>query len=474
MATASAPRQQFQPPTLVPNRKKSVRLTLWPLVAATFFMVSGGTYGTEDIVRGAGYGKAILILLLTPILWSLPTAFMIGELSSALPYEGGYYAWVRRAMGNFWGFQEAWLSLVASIFDMAIYPTLFVLYLTRLFPWFAVGYRGWMVGLAVVVVCALLNIAGVRVVSTTSLWLLIVLSAPFILIVAIAPFKLGALAHAVTKPTTSSVDILTGLLICMWNYMGWDNASTIATEVERPQRTYPRAMLAAVVIVALSYIVPVAAMWMTGLSSSAWETGFWADIAGLLGGPLLRVGLALGGMISGFGMFNALVMSYSRLPLAMAQDGMLPRIFGKLHPRSRAPWVAIVVCAVGWALCLGLGFERLVTIDILLYGASLSLEFTRPYRPARSRTRTASSLSRSRRDVWSSRRRHRTHAAAWILRSPQRDRAGPGHEFLRLRNAAHRRRRGGLPPEPRGKARGLGSGSARKTGSSSLKKLGHG
>ena len=44
-------------------------------------MVSGGTYGTEDIVHGAGYGKAILILLLTPLLWSLPTAFMIGELS---------------------------------------------------------------------------------------------------------------------------------------------------------------------------------------------------------------------------------------------------------------------------------------------------------------------------------------------------------------------------------------------------------
>jgi amino acid transporter len=54
-------------------------------------MVSGGTYGTEDIVHGAGYGRAILILLVTPILWSLPTAFMIGELSSALPFEGGYY-----------------------------------------------------------------------------------------------------------------------------------------------------------------------------------------------------------------------------------------------------------------------------------------------------------------------------------------------------------------------------------------------
>jgi len=337
-------------------------------------MVSGGTYGTEDIVHGAGYGRALLILLLTPLLWSLPTAFMIGELSSALPYEGGYYAWVRRAMGNFWGFQEAWLSLVASIFDMAIYPTLFVLYLDRLFPWFQEGHRGLYVGMAVVVACALLNIAGVKVVSHTSLWLFFALSAPFLAIVCIAPFKLGALAVA-TNPSKSDVGILTGLLICMWNYMGWDNASTIATEVEKPQHTYPRAMLVAVFIVAISYIIPVGAMWITGLPASSWDTGFWADVAGILGGPLLRFGLALGGMISGFGMFNALVMSYSRLPLAMAQDGMLPKMFRKLHPKSKAPWVAIVVLACFWMPCLLLGFERLVTLDILVYGSSLFLEF---------------------------------------------------------------------------------------------------
>jgi amino acid transporter len=375
LARDSVPTASRQSPPLVVPHKKSVRLTLWPLVAATFFMVSGGTYGTEDIVHGAGYWRAIVILLLTPMIWSLPTAFMIGELSSALPSEGGYYAWVRRAMGNFWGFQEAWLSLVASIFDMAIYPTLFVLYLTRMFPWFAEGHRGVVVGVAVVAACALLNIAGVRVVSTTSLWLFFLLSSPFVVMVVLAPFRYGALLHAVTTPTTSKVDMMGGLLIAMWNYMGWDNASTIATEVERPQHTYPRAMLVAVAIVAASYVVPVAAVWMTGLQAGAWETGSWADIAGMLGGPLLRVGLVAGGMISAFGMFNALVMSYSRLPLAMAQDGMLPKVFAKLHRKTRAPWVAIAVCAVGWAMCLGLGFERLVTIDILLYGCSLALEF---------------------------------------------------------------------------------------------------
>ncbi len=338
-------------------------------------MVSGGTYGTEDIVHGAGYGRGILILLLTPLLWSLPTALMIGELSTALPAEGGYYAWVRRGMGKFWGFQEAWLSLVASIFDMAIYPTLFVAYLTRLVPWFSVGHRGVMVGLGVVTVCALLNIAGIRVVGTTSLWLFFLLSAPFALIVFLSPLKLGALSGAVTPPTTSTVGLLGGVLICMWNYMGWDNASTIAAEVDRPQWTYPRAMLVAVTIVSVSYILPVAAMWMTGISASSFETGSWADFAGLLGGRWLRVALVLGGMMSGFGMFNALVMSYSRLPLAMAQDGMLPKVFAKVHPKTGAPWVAILVCALGWALCLGIGFERLVTIDILIYGLSLILEF---------------------------------------------------------------------------------------------------
>jgi amino acid transporter len=69
------------------------------------------------------------------------------------------------------------------------------------------------------------------------------------------------------------------------------------------------------------------------------------------------------------------VLSYSRVPLAMAEDGFLPRIFARLHPRTSAPWVSIVVCAACWTACLTLGFERLVEIDVLLYGLALLLEF---------------------------------------------------------------------------------------------------
>src|SRR4029077_16752362 len=187
------------------------------------------------------------------------------------------------------------LSLVASIFDMAIYPTLFVLYLTRLFPWFAEGHRGVMVGLAVVTVCAVMNIAGIRVVAISSLWLFFLLSAPFVLIVLIAPAKIGALSDAATAPTTSTVGLIGGLLICMWNYMGWDNASTIAAEVRRPQRTYPRAMILAVIVVALSYVLPFAAMWLTGVPSSAFETGSWAALAGMMGGLVGGPGRFVGG-----------------------------------------------------------------------------------------------------------------------------------------------------------------------------------
>jgi amino acid transporter len=344
-------------------------------------MVSGGTYGTEAIISGAGYGRGILVLLFLPVLWCLPTAFMIGELSSALPQEGGYYAWVRRGLGNFWGFQEAWLSLAASIFDMAIYPTLFVFYLKQMAPWFGDGNHGIYAGLFVVVTCAALNLAGIRVVGITSLWLFFLLSLPFGLIVLLSPLKTGALAEPHAASAGAGMGLLGAVLVAMWNYMGWDNASTIAQEVERPQRTYPKAMIAAVVLVSLTYILPFVAVYFTGIPASAFgEDGSWATIAGLVGGKALgfewlRFFVTIGGMMSAFGMFNALVMSYSRLPLAMARDGMLPKIFGKVTRGNETPWVAILVCASGWALCLGLGFKRLVTLDIMLYGASLMLEF---------------------------------------------------------------------------------------------------
>jgi amino acid transporter len=166
----------------------------------------------------------------------------------------------------------------------------------------------------------------------------------------------------------------TAILVALWNYMGWDNASTIAREVDNPQRNYPRAMIAAALLTALTYVLPLAAMAAAGLSAEGFSTGSWAIAGSALGGPLLGLAVVAGGVICGVGMFNALMMSYTRLPIAMAADGLLPRVFLRRNRRG-VPWVSVLVCGLGWALALKLPFERLISIDLILYGTSLILEF---------------------------------------------------------------------------------------------------
>ena len=78
--------------------------------------------------------------------------------------------------------------------------------------------------------------------------------------------------------------------------------------------------------------------------------------------------------MTGIGMFNALVMSYTRLPMAMAEDGLLPRVVARRNRRG-VPWVSVLLCGLAWALALKLPFERLISIDLILYGSSLLLEF---------------------------------------------------------------------------------------------------
>ena len=81
----------------------------------------------------------------------------------------------------------------------------------------------------------------------------------------------------------SDASFSTAVLVAMWNYMGWDNASTIARDVENPQRTYPRAMIASTALVAFTYILPLAAMAFAGLSVQTFSTGDWATAAEALG-----------------------------------------------------------------------------------------------------------------------------------------------------------------------------------------------
>ena len=351
------------------------KLRLLPLLAATYFMVSGGPYDIEDIIGFGGYGPALLLLLVLPFLWSFPTALMLGELASAVPEEGGFYAWVRRALGPFWGFQEAWLSLASSVFDMAIYPTTFVLYLQHLAPSVITGHRALALELAVVAAAVLWNLRGAASVGEGSVKLWAVSISPFVILIGIAVYVgiLGAHAHA-SLAHPARVGFSTAVLVAMWNYMGWDNATTVANEVENPQRNYPRVVLMAVVMIMLTYAIPIAAVAWAGIPSAGFRTGSWVDAARTLGGPALAAAVVVAGVIDDFGTFSNLTLSYTRLPHALAQDGFLPAIF-KRRLQNGSPWVAVLACGICWALALGFSFERLITIDIGLWGLSLILEF---------------------------------------------------------------------------------------------------
>ena len=357
--------------------KSAAKISVVPMITATYFMVAGGPYGLEDIVQKTGYAATLLILVITPLLWSLPTAMMVSELATAIPEEGGFYIWVRRGMGRFWGFQETWLTLAGSVFEMALYPNLCIDYIGQFAPGLVAGNRGLILGFAMIAICTAWNVLGVRSVGEGSVWLNVALLAPF---VALTVLALGSGKFSAGGTDTASVplrhaDLLGGVLIAMWNYMGWDNLSTIAGEVEAPQRTYSRAMFGAVLLVVVSYLIPVGAVARTGIDPNRWTTGGGVDIGQIVGGETLAVAIALAGVIGAIGSFGALMLSFTRLPVVMAEDGFLPRVFARRNARTGAPWVAILACAILWAACFPLGFEKSLLLDVMLTGLSILLEF---------------------------------------------------------------------------------------------------
>jgi amino acid transporter len=186
------------------------------LVALSFFCVAGGAYGLEDAVGAAGPALALLGLIVLPWLWSLPTALMTAELSTAMPEESGYVAWVERAFGRFWGFQEGWLSWLCSFADNALYPVMFVDYLAYLRGDMSPAER-WSIGAALLAVITWLNIRGIRLVGISSMVFLAIVLAPF---VALVTLGVPQIETGNWFLRTDSVDWALLVSILLWNTSG--------------------------------------------------------------------------------------------------------------------------------------------------------------------------------------------------------------------------------------------------------------
>src|SRR5712691_2055984 len=206
-------------------------LGLVPLAAVVFFNVSGGPYGVEDVVSSFGPGLALLLLVLTPVLWSLPVSLAMAELAAAMPDEGGYVTWVRRAFGAFWGFQVGWWSWIDSFVDVAVYPALFVEYLRFWYPAMTPLER-WLLAVLFIVVLTTLNVVGVYPTGQAAVAMSILALLP---IAALVVVGLATAAQAPWQPLvgeghTIGAGLGVGLAVVMWNYSGWDTPSTCRGE----------------------------------------------------------------------------------------------------------------------------------------------------------------------------------------------------------------------------------------------------
>jgi amino acid transporter len=362
------------------------QLTLLHLIGLIYFTVSGGAFGLEDLVSQCGPGLAILLLLLTPVFWSLPIALVTAELGSMMPWEGGYYRWVTFGLGRFCGFLEGWWTWLYTFVDMSIYPVLFTAYLNALlgflFP--QMGEWSWAtrwgVCWLVIITSLMLNLLGARVVANSALVSLVAVSLPFLVLglLGLSHWKHSPVAPWVADPETGLFSTLgTGLAVVMWNYMGWDNVSTYAGEVQDPRRNFPLALLISVVLVTLLYLIPMVAALSSTDDWRRWDSQEYtiAQVASKAFGNWLGVAISMAVLWSLFSLFNSQLLYASRIPFAMAEDGLLPTWITRCSSGREVPWVSLVLCCGIYGMFGLLSFEKLVIINVLLYSIAMALEF---------------------------------------------------------------------------------------------------
>ena len=345
------------------------------LVAVIFFTVSGGPYGLEPLLTYAGQHGAILLLLLTPLLWDVPAIYTVLELNSMMPVTGGYYKWVKYALGNRWGFYEGWWTWLYTFVDLAIYPVLFVIYAGFFFP----GADAYKLPLCLVFIwiSAGLNILGIVPVGRVSLFLGAIVLTPFIILYVLAFYHhSGSIAlpapglKGITFPSLGMA-----LYTIMWNCLGWDNTTTYAEEVEKPIRSYLTSTIIAFAIVIVVYFFVIWVSQLSGISAVRLKDEGFPAVATIVGGHWLGALIAVGGMASCLGIYASVLLSVSRVPMVMAEDKLLPSKLNKQHKRFNTPYISIIVCSVVESAMVHWDLEALFIIDVTIYGAGLALEY---------------------------------------------------------------------------------------------------
>jgi len=345
----------------------------WDLVAiAMNGIIGGGIFGLPAPVFKLIGSYSLIAFAACAVVVSL-IILCFAEVGSRFEETGGPYLYAREAFGATVGFEIGWLIWLARLTAFAANCNLLVAYLGYFLP--TATSPLWRASIIVIVVAVLMtiNLLGVRQAAIVSNLFTIGKLIPLIIFIAVGLFFLNHQAFSLgARPTTGAFS--QSVLLLIYAFTGFEMAAIPAGEVRDPKRNLPRALLIAIAVVALLYIL-IQLVCVGTLPELAQSERPLADAGmrfmGAAGGALISAGA----IVSITGNLNILVLSGSRIPFAMAEQQQLPALIARVHRRFATPYVAILI-TTGLMLLFTLksSFREALTISaiarLVTYGAT--------------------------------------------------------------------------------------------------------
>ena len=336
----------------------------WDLVAVTINGIIGaGIFGLPSKVYALIGSYSIIAFVACAVVVAL-IVLCFAEVGSRFQATGGPYLYAREAFGAIVGFEVGWLMWLARLTAFAANCNLLVDYLSYFLP--AVSAPAWRAGVIITVVFLLtmINVIGVRDSVRFSNVFTVGKLLPIFLFVVVGLFFLTPQNFTATADLGYKT-FSTSVLTMIYAFTGFEMAVIPAGEVRDPQRNVPMALLTAIALVAVLYILiqVVCVGTLPGLASSTRPVAdAAANFMGRAGGSIITAGV----LVSIVGNLNVIIMAASRLIYAMGESNELPRLTAATHERFRTPHVAILITTVVMMLLtLWSSFSKQVNLSVI-------------------------------------------------------------------------------------------------------------
>jgi APA family basic amino acid/polyamine antiporter len=345
----------------------------WDLIAVTINAVIGaGIFGLPSKIYSLAGNYSVAAFLLCAVFAAM-IVLCFAEVASRFTQTGGPYLYAREAFGPATGFTIGWLMWIARIAAFAANTSVMLGYVSLFWPAVATGPMRSAVICCITLTLTAINLVGVRDVAVSGNILAAGKLIPLALLIVVGFFYLDANSFSL-GPTPDAGAFSSAMLLLVYAYTGFEIAVIPAAEMRDPQRDLPSALLKAIGIVALLYILIqiICIGTLPGLAASERPL---ADAASrFLGRPGAAI-ISAGAVISIVGNLNVVLLSASRLPFAMAERGELPYFLAAVHKRFHTPHAAIILTAtLMGALTLSGTFLYAVTVStiarLVIYGAT--------------------------------------------------------------------------------------------------------